>query len=802
VIIYQETKGQFIDDVDHNVIRTRLVDAFRAKTGSVPSDERVWAEEYSRFGNALRMAEVDDNIQVAIEYHISAAGRFRVDVLLAGNDGRADNAMIIELKAWNTADVSDCEDLVHAPIAGGQDTQHPCVQARKYKGLILRFNQDIREQSINLHSAAYLFNLHRRKPEPLEDARYQQALSESRLFLADDVDDLCQFMKMVVPKKPKRDVMFLIENGRMVPAPELISRVSSMLEGNEEFELIDEQNEAFQIIRHQVLNLKDLKNRHVFVVEGGPGTGKSVIAVRLLAEILKAKRMGLFVAPNRAFRETLIEFLARGNRGYREDGKALVQSSWSFDSVDYLKDHHNEVLIVDEAHRLKDKAYRYAGKSMVEDMVRAARISIFFIDETQRVSWNDTGSVATIRKAAAKFEAEYHDPFPLRAQYRCNGSTGYLNWLDDVLQIRETANFENWGVGQYEFQVFDRAEDLYVALRAKNGDNKARLIAGYSWDWPKNGQDRKRGTRIKHVEADKLSLPWNYDGENWATSKDGIEQVGCIHTSQGVEFDWLGVLIGPDLGFLNGKIVCEPSKRAKTDASLNGWKKEFADAKGDPEKERTVLDKVQAIIKSTYKVLLSRGRKGCYVWCADAEFREYLKSRLALASPKNIKQTPRLKLLQEPAGQKYIEYLPVYSLEIAAGSYGKPSPSECLGWLQTPTGIKGSEQHFVGQVTGKSMEPLIADGSYCVFRFGVVGSRTDRIVLVQLSGSIDPETGGRYTVKKYRSVKVADPDQGWKHTHIELLPLNPAFKPIEIKESDAEDITVVAEYVSILPNQT
>jgi len=175
---------------------------------------------------------------------------------------------------------------------------------------------------------------------------------------------------------------------------------------------------------------------------------------------------------------------------------------------------------------------------MVSDMVRASRISVFFIDESQRVTWNDSGSVASIKAAAAEFGATFHPPLKLAAQFRCSGSTGYLNWLDDVLQIRPTGNFENWGNGQYEFKIFDRAEELYAALKLKNDRNKARLIAGYSWEWPTEG--RSRGTASLHVTADGLALPWNYDGESWAAAKDGIGQVGCVHTSQGLEFDWMG----------------------------------------------------------------------------------------------------------------------------------------------------------------------------------------------------------------------------------------------------------------------
>ncbi len=267
---------------------------------------------------------------------------------------------------------------------------------------------------------------------------------------------------------------------------------------------------------------------------------------------------------------------------------------------------------------------------MVSDMVRSSRIAVFFIDESQRVTWQDSGSVAAIKAAAERFGATFHAPLKLSAQFRCNGSTGYLNWLDSVLHLRETANYDNWGDGQYDFQVFDRAEELYAALKAKNDRNKARLIAGYSWEWPTAG--RSRGTSVKHVTADKLALPWNYDGESWAASPDGIEQVGCVHTSQGLEFDWMGVLIGNDLRFENGRVIGDPTRRAKTDASLKGWKGEFKAAKDDSAAQERILKRVDDIVKGTYRVLMSRGRLGTYVWCQDEALREYLKQRLITAS--------------------------------------------------------------------------------------------------------------------------------------------------------------------------
>jgi phage repressor protein C with HTH and peptisase S24 domain len=239
-------------------------------------------------------------------------------------------------------------------------------------------------------------------------------------------------------------------------------------------------------------------------------------------------------------------------------------------------------------------------------------------------------------------------------------------------------------------------------------------------------------------------------------------------------------------------------------------------AEGDLAKQQAVRDKVQTIIKSTYKVLLSRGRKGCYVWCADTGLREYLKDRLALASSTSIgKLAPLLppipkgeeaqifypfvpQIISDPGAEKFISLVPLYSLEAAAGSFGEPDAADCLGWVKAPQGVKINQRHFVARIVGKSMEPKINDGSYCLFSFGVIGSRVGRIVLVQHSDISDPETGGSYTIKKYQSKKITNKDGDWKHTSIQLLPINPDFKPIEITAENVEEIKVIAEFIAVL----
>lgn len=812
MIIYSETKSGFLKDVEQNRLHAKLTHSFKTMTGGVPSDSRVWADEYTRFSVTLAKARIDDDVQVALEYHLSAAGRFRIDALLVGNDGERDNGLIVELKAWDKAEATDIDGMVYAPVGGGKVTEHPSLQARKYKGLILRFNRDVADRGVGLDPVAYLFNLHRRTPEPLEDSRYQDVLDDATLFLANDAEKLRQRIEKVVPRKAKQDLLFILENGRLRPADDLIDRVSSMLEGNEEFVLMDDQNVAFQVIRHHLLPAKAKGGRQVFIVEGGPGTGKSVIAVRLLAEVLNQKRMGFFVAPNRAFRETLVEYLAKGNKGYREDGQALFQSSWSFHEADYDKDQRFEVLIVDEAHRLKNAGHMYRGKNMVEDMVRAAKTSVFFVDDTQRVQWSDIGSVDEIRRVAAKYGAHCHTPFKLTAQFRCNGSDSYLNWLDDTLQIRETAEFDSWAETQYEFKVFDSAVELYQALMQRNEGNKARLVAGYSWEWPSEG--RRRGSDATHVNADGLALPWNFDGENWATSKDGIRQVGCVHTCQGLEFDWLGVMIGEDLVYRDGQVLGVPEKRARTDASLKGWKKDLREAKGSVDATKAVLDRVDLIIKSTYKVLLSRGRRGCYVWCADPALRSYLKDRLELvtrlggdsahstANPE-VELRPSHPFREVLAAEldPYGNALPLVSLKLAAGSFSHSQTfdSEEVTWVAPPDFVRPCKGLFIAQVIGESMNRRIPNGAWCLFRLNPGGTRNGKVVVAQHHSIADEETGGQYTVKVYRSEKAEVEEGGWRHRRISLSPDSddPAFAMLEFVGEDT-DIRVIAELVSVL----
>jgi hypothetical protein len=251
-----------------------------------------------------------------------------------------------------------------------------------------------------------------------------------------------------------------------------------------------------------------------------------------------------------------------------------------------------------------------------------------------------------------------------------------------------------------------------------------------------------------------------------------------------------------DLIVRDGQVITNPGNRAKSDASIKGYKKYF---KVNPE---AATEKADAIIKNTYRTLMTRGMKGCYVYFIDKETELFFKSRIRHADEvKAFQTTHTLKLIHSTDiinEDKYIQYLPVYSLKAAAGYFGESQSVQAEGWVKVSNIGPLDENMFVAQVTGKSMEPKISDGDYCVFRFHPVGTRQGKIVLVQYRGLEDPDTGGSFTVKKYKSEKVVRDDGMWMHSQVTLSPLNSDYQPIILKEEDEGDVQIIAEFLSVI----
>ncbi len=279
-------------------------------------------------------------------------------------------------------------------------------------------------------------------------------------------------------------------------------------------------------------------------------------------------------------------------------------------------------LLVDEAHRLNEKSGMFSnlGENQVKEIIHSSLCSVFFIDESQRVTMKDIGSVDEIKKWANEENSEVYE-MKLLSQFRCNGSNGYLAWIDDVLQIRETANFNLEGM-DYDIRILDDPQEVLDLVIEKNKvNNKSRLLAGYCWKWPSK---YRKDTTYHDIQIGDFSISWNLEnGQAFAISENSVHEAGCIHTTQGLEFDYVGVIIGDDMRYENGKIITDFTKRASTDQSIKGLKKLYKENKEE------ALKRADEIIKNTYRTLMTRGMKGCYVYCTDKNLRDYMKQRIS-----------------------------------------------------------------------------------------------------------------------------------------------------------------------------
>ena len=168
------------------------------------------------------------------------------------------------------------------------------------------------------------------------------------------------------------------------------------------------------------------------------------------------------------------------------------------------------------------------------------------------------------------------------------------------------------------------------------------------------------------------------------------------------------------------------------------------------------------------------------------------------------REAPPLRLATPTAATRYVTCVPLVPLAAAAGAFGDPhtvADASEWQWVEVETNRVLREGMFVARVVGESMRPTIPNGSHCLFASPVAGARQGRVVLVRLEDDADPETGQRFTVKRYRSEKTADED-GWRHVAIELLPDNPAFEPILLTADDEARVAVVAEFLEVVAGAT
>jgi len=615
MIVYSFNKNRFQSDVLTNSIGDIILENFKRATNKSVGRSEVdsWTNSLQYMERVLQDEEIPDDAGIAIEYHIPQSSK-RIDFIITGLDAqKSESAILIELKQWQTAQLTDKDAIVVTRFKHGErETIHPSYQAWSYKRLLEDFNQTVGEDNIKLFPCAYLHNY---VPDNvIDNSFYDEYIKEAPIFFKPDAIKLRDFIKTHVKYGDKNQIMYRIDNGKIRPSKNLADQLSSMLSGNVEFTMIDDQKIVYETALKLAKESTEI-NKNVLVVQGGPGTGKSVVAINLLVELTKQQMVAQYVTRNSAPREVYEAKLTGSLK--KSHISNLFSGSGSFHSV---KSNTFDVLVVDEAHRLNAKSglFNHLGENQVKEIINASKFSVFFLDEDQKVTLKDIGEKEEIRKYAAELGAQVIE-LELESQFRCNGSNGYLAWLDDVLQIRETAN-ESLDDIEYDFQIFDDPSKLHKEIIEKNKEkNKARMVAGYCWKWISG-----KNTLLKDIVIGDYKATWNLksDGQSWIIKPDSVPEVGCIHTCQGLEVDYIGVIVGKDLVVRNGKVVTVPEERASSDKSVQGWKKLM---KENPESTKKRLD---AIIKNTYRTLMTRGMKGCYVYFEDKETETYFKEML------------------------------------------------------------------------------------------------------------------------------------------------------------------------------
>lgn len=620
MIVYDGLKRDFLYSVENDTIAMEIERNILEKMGkhTVANEFRSWDNSMQYMYKVMNDPEIPADAGVAIEYNIPQTSK-RVDFMISGYDiNGKPGLVIIELKQWDKLEkVESTEALVETYTGGAvRKVVHPSYQAWSYAQLISDYNAAVQDQRISLVPCAFLHNYIRKENDPLDDDQYKAYISEAPAFTKGQVSDLRTFIKRCVKKGDHKEVLYIVDHGVIRPSKSLQNAIASMIAGNEEFVMIDEQRVVYEeIIKLSAKCQKDHKKRTV-ICKGGPGTGKSVIAVQLLAELTQRDQFVQYVSKNSAPRQVYaaklkgkvkkssVDNMFKGSGMYTEVGNNMIHT-----------------LLVDEAHRLNEKSgmFHNMGENQIKEIIHASSCSVFFIDESQRVTMDDIGSVEEIRKWAQAEGAEVTE-MELVSQFRCNGSNGYLAWIDDLLEIRETANYNLDGL-DYEVRLCDDPADVREIIIEKNqAANRARILAGYCWNWPK---ESRKNSDFHDIQIGDFGISWNLDdGQAFAISENSVNEAGCIHTTQGLEFDYVGVIIGDDIRYEDGHVVTDFTKRAKTDQSLKGIKKMY---KENPEE---ALGRADEIIKNTYRTLMTRGMKGCYIYCTDPGMREYIRTRL------------------------------------------------------------------------------------------------------------------------------------------------------------------------------
>jgi uncharacterized protein len=804
--LYAGTSQQFITDNIHNQISEKLKNAFFSyyRFNPSPAEINSWRNSLRSISQVFQYSNLMDQ-GVLLEYQLPLTSK-RLDCMITGkDDDDQDNAVIVELKQWDSCEEADGENEVQTWLGGvKRDVLHPAAQVGQYatylKDTHTAFYED---RPILLNACTYLHNYSFGEEDVLLADKFKPLTDKFPVFSEDDVDSLREYLIKKLKEGHGIDVLRRVEQGKYRPSKKLMDHVANVIKGVPQYILLDEQLVAYDKVFASARKGFQGKKKTVIIIKGGPGTGKSVIAINLMADLLLEEYNAQYATGSRAFTETLRNII--GARG-------AIQFKY-FNSYMNAEVNDVDVIICDEAHRIRktsnDRFTRrehQSFKPQIKEIIDTAKVSVFLIDDNQVVRPDEIGSVGYIRENAKKENCNLYE-YELEAQFRCSGSDAFVNWINNTLGIQKTANVLWSGEEEFDFRIFDSPQSLELAIKNKvNEGFTARMTAGFCWEWSKNPESD--GTLKNDIDIDGYVRPWNARPEAkrlarnipkatlWAYDPNGINQVGCVYTAQGFEFDYVGVIFGTDLVYNFDKQTWEGHRENSHDNVVRRSREKFID-----------------LLKNTYRILLSRGLKGCYVYFIDKDTEKFIKSRIeipAVVASEQIKEiiSPKQKIVEyipfrrlSPEEVKpFINCVPMYDLKIAASGFSETQQVEHLEWVELSEDFKPNKELFIAQVIGQSMNRRIPNGAWCLFRRNPSGTRQGKVVLVQHRDIHDPETGGHYTIKVYKSEKTLDENGGWEHTKIILSPDSsiPGFEPIEFTPDQTGELMVIAELVAVL----
>ena len=622
--LYAGNSRDFITDATRNQIAGTLQSAFVDTYHSKPSLQEVqsWQNSLLQMAAALQSGNLDDQ-GILLEYQLPLSSR-RLDCMVTGQDtsGNA-QSVIVELKQWGRqVESSNAEGNVAVWVAGRvRDVLHPSQQVYQYEQYLRDVHGVFTKGEVGLRSCAYLHNLTFDPESEIYNPRHATLLAHAPAFSGDQQSQLVGYLQSQVECGNGQRVLDAVLASKYAPSKKLLEHTSRVITDQTAYVLLDEQQVVFSKVVAEVQEAaRRPRKKTVFIVRGGPGTGKSVIALHLVGALTGAGLNVLHLTGSKAFTENMRKVV--GSRA------AALFKYFNVNKKGDVPPDQFHALVLDEAHRIRassrdrfTKLSDWSGLAQIDELLPMAKVCVFFIDDRQVVRPGEVGSTTLIAEAAERHKAVIED-YELESQFRCNGSDAFINWIDNTLGIRKTANGLWDRTDPFEFKVFGSVGELESAIQSKDRPGQtARLVAGYCWPWSDPKPD---GTLVSDVSIGDWQMPWNAKPDAgklakgipksnfWASEPGGVYQVGCVYTAQGFEFDYVGVIVGRDLRY---------------DPATQDWIGDYHESRDGLHTQKGRA-KFTDYVKNTYRVLMTRGMKGCYVHFLDEETRRFFEYRM------------------------------------------------------------------------------------------------------------------------------------------------------------------------------